>query len=145
MKTPRKIKRIKLALKEQNEPAILLLVTPDPDYKITLKINSALNISLRGSEPLIIDGNNGNELTFSKFTDDKTVHETIFNLISNRSGKNYLLKKLKNVDYVLVIHGPSNYVNLELTINILKDIDSITAVFSIDTKNLIDKNMSYLL
>lgn len=144
MKSPQRVKRIKLTVNEQDEPALLLLVTPDPDYKLTLKINRALNIALKGSDPVHISGTGEKESVFSRFTDDKGSPELIFDLISNKSGNNYLLKKYRNIDYILVLHDQEKSMNFKQISGKLRKIDSVTAVFNVEAKILKDKDLSYI-
>jgi predicted oxidoreductase len=67
-----------------------------------------------------------------------------FNLFSNRSGKSFLLNKLKNIDYVLLIHEPENKAAVESVILCLKELDTINAVFNIEVDNFKDKNLQFL-
>jgi hypothetical protein len=68
----------------------------------------------------------------------------VFNLISNRSGKNFLLNKLKNIDYLLQILISEKEVNLNDITSFLKEIDTVTAVFNIDINTIKDKYLHYL-
>lgn len=145
MNKPAKITRIHLPVNEQDEPLMLGIVTADPDYKLTLKLNKKLNISLKGAVPVRITENVSKELIFSKFSDSKAAPDSIINLYSNRSGNNFLLKKLKNIDYIFLIHDPGkNFITGDLPVK-LREIDTVTAVFNIDQKTLNDKNLRYLI
>ena len=70
--------------------------------------------------------------------------DLMFNLISNRSGKNFLLNKLKNIDYLLQIQVSEKEVNLNIITSNLREIDTVTAVFNIDINTIKDKNLHYL-
>jgi hypothetical protein len=65
--------------------------------------------------------------------------------VSNRSEKNFMLKKLKNIDYLLLLHNPAKDFSPEKVITQLREIDSITGVFNIDIRTLNDKNLKYLI
>ncbi len=145
MKSPRKITRIHLSVNDQDEPLILGVVTSDPDYKLTLKLNAKLRISLKGSSPVRIQENEGKELVFSKFTDDKAAPDSVFHLFSNRIGNSFLIKSLKNIDYILLILDSGKNSSFEKIAGSLRDIDTVTAVFNIEYKSLKDKNLKYLL
>lgn len=144
MKKPSKITRIVLPVNEQDVPAILGLVASDPDYKLTLKLNKKLNISLKGSEPVKITGNETKDLIFSKFMDNETAPDSVLTLYANRMGNNFFLKKLKNIDYILLVYDPGKNFNIEEISSGLREIDTVTAVFNIDHKTLKDKNLKYL-
>jgi hypothetical protein len=144
MKVIQKIKRVQLRI-NQNDGFILLgLVSAEPDYKLSLSINKKFRISLKIISPLKVIDDAGSELSFSRFSDSSGTPDTLFNLISNRSGKSFLLKNLKNVDYIFQIHNTENEFNInQLTVS-LREIDSVNAVFNIDLNTFKDKNLQYL-
>jgi hypothetical protein len=145
MNKPSKITRLHLPVNEQDEPILLGIVATDPDYKLTLKLNKKLNISLKGADPVRITENDSKEHIFSKFSDSRAAPDSVINLYSNRSGNNFLLKKLKNIDYIFLIHDPgNNFITGDLPVK-LREIDTVTAVFNIDQKTLNDKNLKYLI
>lgn len=144
MKSMQKITRIQLSVHDQDEPSMFGIVTPDPDYRLTLKLNSKLNIFLKGSAHVHIPENDGKELIFSKFTDDKAAPDLVYHLFSNRSGNSFLLKTLKNIDYLFLILNSGKNSNIENITASLREIDGVTAVFNIEYKTLKDKNLKYL-
>jgi hypothetical protein len=145
MKNLQKVTRVHLPASDQDLPAVIGLVSPDPDYKLSLKLNTKLNISLKNSDPVTIQDEEDKTYLFSKFSDSSSVPDLFFQLISNRTGKNFLLKKLINIDYLLLIHDPLRTISLEQTILEIREIESITGVFNIDLKTLKDKNLKYLI
>jgi hypothetical protein len=145
MRSSQKITRIRLAVNEQDKPVIFGIVTPDADYKLSLKLNKKLGISLKNTNPVEFQDNEGNESIFSKFADASGAPDSVFQLVSNRSEKNFLLKKLKNIDYLLIIHNPAKTFRSEQVMPQIREIDSITAVFNIEFKTLKDKNLKYLI
>ena len=145
MKNTQKITRIQLPVNDQLMPVILGLVSPDPDYKLSFKLNKKLNISLKNIDPVTIRDEEGKIFQFSKFSDSPQVQDSVFQLISNRTGKNFLLKKLTNIDYLLLLNDPEKNLKPENIISQIREIDSITGVFNIDVKTLKDKNLKYLI
>ncbi|MBK7710141.1 MAG: IPExxxVDY family protein [Bacteroidales bacterium] len=82
---------------------------------------------------------------FSRFSDNRESPDRVFNLISNRSGKQFLIRKLKNIDYILHLHDPDKINNIsQITLN-LREITSITAVFNIDIDSIKDKNLHFVI
>jgi hypothetical protein len=144
MKNLKKIKRIQLSVSEQDFPVVFGIVTPDPDYKLSLKLNKKLNISLRNTNPVEFRDIEGNMFIFSKFADTYTVPDSTFQLVSNRSAKNFLLKKLKNIDYLLIINDPEIKIRSENVLSQIREIESVTGVFKIEFKTLKDRNLKYL-
>jgi hypothetical protein len=144
MKSTQKVTRVKLNIEQNNDYILLGLVTAEPDYKLSLALNKKFRVSLKNISSLRIEGGNESESTFSRFSNHEGKSDLIFNLISNRSGKNYLLNKLKNIDYLLQISDSENEVNLENLTSELRDIDTVTAVFNINLDTIKDKNLHYL-
>jgi hypothetical protein len=144
MRNSQKITRIHLSVNEQDFPVVFGIVTPDPDYKLSFKLNKKLNISLRNTNPVEFRDDESNMFIFSKFADTSGSPDSIFQLVSNRSGKNFLLKKLKNIDYLLIINDPGKNIRPENVLSKLREIESVTGVFNIEFKTLKDRNLKYL-
>ncbi len=140
MNSSQKIKRVQLNVNDQEKPVILGLVSSDPDYKLSIKINGKLRLKLKSSLPLITEDN---DISFSMFSDQESADSAIY-LVSNRAGKNFLLRQLKNIDFIFLIHGESKAGNIDEISSQLRVIDTITAVFIIGSDILKDKNLKYL-
>ena len=144
MKSIQKVKRIQLQINHKENLRLLGLVSSEPDYKLSLNINRKLKISLRNLAPLKIESETGNELTFSRFSDQHGSAGMTHDLFSNRSGKYFLLKKLKNIDYLFLMHDTEDSPNIETITSVMREIDSVNAVFIIDLDHFKDKNLQYL-
>jgi hypothetical protein len=145
MKSSQKITRIQLDVKRIDRFFLYGLVSSDPDYKLSLALNKKMGISLKNSSPLHLPDNTGTELIFSRFSYSNHTDDIVYNLISNRSGKQFLLKKLKNIDYIFQVHY-HDCVNCESKLtSVLKGTESVNAVFIIDTETLNDKNLQYII
>jgi hypothetical protein len=145
MKNQQKIKKIHLPVNDQDKPVIIGIVSPDQDYKLSLKINRKLSFTLRNIKPVEIEDTNGNTLIFSRFAQEGSGNENIIQLISNRSEKSFLLSKLRNIDYIMLVSGLSR---LQLSDNIIpsiREIDSVSGVFRIDLEKILkEKNLGLL-
>lgn len=139
-----KVKRIRLRVNQKIETYLLGIVSAEPDYKLCLAINKTLKINLRNNSPVVIP-NDLSELTFSRFSGSKSHENHPFDFISNRSGKNILIKQYKNIDYFLVIHDPDNESNADVISTDLRNTEHITAVFNLDPEGIRDKNIQYLI
>ncbi len=145
MKSGQKIKKLQLSLNELYDITLLGLVCSDPHYKLSLKINKTLKVSLKSAAPVEIGTESGQNLVFTKFSDTGSFPEIILHLFANRCGTEFLIKKLKNIDYLLVINNQGSNTFPALSLTKLREIDSVTAVFTIDLKSLKDKNQEYLI
>ena len=144
MKRPNKITRVQLNISDEDEFIMLGIVSTDPDYKLSLTLNKKLRLSLKTISPVMFTDESGAELIFSRFSDSAGAPDVIINLVSNRSGKKFLLRKLKNIDFILQLYDPGKSCNLENLILLLREIESVTGVFHLDLKSLKDKNLKYL-
>ncbi len=87
MKITRKVTRVKLQIDQKDDYVLLGLVSSEPDYKLSLTLNKKFGISLKNTISRKVAGDNGSELLFSRFSDNRESPDKVFNLISNRSGK----------------------------------------------------------
>ena len=145
-KLPQKVTKIRLDSPQNEGLTLFGIVSHEPDYKLSLALNQRIGISLKQSDPITIYDDIGNAHSFSRFTTSTTPSDEVaYTLSSNRSGSVFMLKKLKNIDYLFNIHNSGN-INLELKIStILRETENIDAVFPIDMKTFSDKNISYLI
>jgi hypothetical protein len=145
MKSRQKITRVQLKISAAEEYSLLGIVTTEPDYKLSLSLNKKLKISLKNNSPIDIRGHNGAHLNFSRFSDDNGAPDIVYNLISNRSEKDFLLKKLKKIDYFFQVHTPGGDYNTDHLTTSLRGIETITAVFNLNPGEIKDKNLHYLI
>jgi hypothetical protein len=144
MKSIQKVTRVQLKINQEDKFSLLGIVSAEPDYKLSLSINKKLRISLKNISPIKIAGNTGTELAFSRFSNISGSRGSVFTLVSNRSGKYFLLKKLKNVDYVLLVNDSENEYNIDTISSSLREIESLNAVFNVDVNALKDNKLQYL-
>ncbi|MGD0342291.1 MAG: IPExxxVDY family protein [Bacteroidales bacterium] len=145
MKSGAKIKRIQLKDNQISNSALIGIVSTEPDYKLSLALNHKLKISLKNDSPVLIIEASGVEMAFSRFSDTSAAPDISYTLTSNRAGKNSLLKKLKNIDFIFQIHNPGNEDAVRTTSSKLKEMECITAVFRIDPVSVKDKNIQYII
>lgn len=139
-----KITRVQLKVNQNSESILAGIVSAEPHYKLSLSINRKLKISLRSQDPVLVNDEKGTELAFSRFSDMSSSHGPI-ELISNRINKNFLIRKLKNIDYIFHLHGTGDTAAVEKLISLLKGTESVTAVFIIDPKSVNDKNLHHII
>jgi hypothetical protein len=143
LKKSLKITRIELPPDDHGDVSILGIVSSDPHYKLSLGLNRKLGINLKSSDPAVIPDDTGDH-NFTRFSDAGDPGPVV-HLISNRAEKNYLIKKLRNIDYFLVIPDLRIHFEKESIITLIREIDTVTAVFDIDYKSLNDRNKIYLI
>lgn len=145
MKSGAKVKRVQLKDNHAANSAIIGIVTAEPDYKLSLALNRKLKISLRNDTPVTISEDGVNNRSFSRFSDNSGSPLIYYELTSNRTGKNFLLKKLKNIDFIFQVHNPDSVETVRKIAGTLKEIECITAVFQIDPSTIKDKNIHYII
>lgn len=129
-------------IKTEEAPAFLLLgiVSSEPDYRLSVMLNRHLGIDLRKKPVEITEGSGDKTHSYSVFT----TAPLTFSLISNRSMGGTLLKKLKNIDFLLQIHGSQDRKMAGTLAASLRDIPEVTAVFLFDSRDISDKNIALL-
>jgi len=145
MKNTQKIKRIHLPINDQDIPVILGIVSSDQDYKLTLKLNKKLSISLKNADPADVNENDGKTNQFSRFSCTVAGNDTVYQLISNRTDKSFLINKLKNIDYLLLITDAGRSLSYDKIMTSIREIDSVSGVFKISFESISkDKNIGLL-
>jgi len=144
MKVRPKITKFQLDNQKNEIHNFLGIVSAEADYKLSYLLNKKLKLTLKNAKSLEVPGVNGSNLVFSRYSDASESPEIIYNLISNRSDKDYLLKKLKNIDYFFQVHSLGKKCNIEHLTDSLREIEMITAVFRLDPEEIKDKNFNYL-
>lgn len=145
MKKTGKITKVRLEVGPIDDFILLGLVSSEPDYRLSLAINKKLSVSLRNTGPVVCTGEDGGELSFSRFSDKGGEEGLSVNLVSNRSGSAYLIKKLKNIDFLLHIHDSGAETDSGNIAARLRELPSVTGVFSIDPASVKDRNLSLVL
>ena len=143
MKSIQKIKKVQLKSSHEEKFFLLGIVSSEPDYKLSLSINKKFRTSLKNITAVMIT-DKIQEHTFSRFSDNGGSAQVVITLVSNRSGKNFLIKKLKNIDYLLHVYDPENEYSVDRIIAMLREIESVNAVFNIDTNIFKDIKLQYL-
>lgn len=116
------------------------VVSAEPDYRLSVMINRLLGTDLRKCPEDITVKTDSGTRSFSRFSPT----DQAFALVSNRSEGRLLLRKLKNIDYLVVPcrkHGQKETAELAA---LLRTIPEITAVFIFDSRLTADRNLSLL-
>jgi hypothetical protein len=139
-----KITRLQLNDKTDEKFAIIGLVSSEADYKLSLLLNSKLKISLKSNHTLDVKEDDGTSISFSRYSDSSGSPGIIYSLISNKSEKLFLVRKLRNIDYFFQVRFVGNEFDLENLTGTLREVEKITAVFKLDQDLIKDKNFVYL-
>lgn len=132
MKSSGKKTRHKLQLTEDTGILLLGLSTPEPDYRVSLVLNSILKISFRGNKNITINKGTDLECSFSRFSSATEYNDSTFELVSIRNGACLLDKKLAGLDYLLIVRGDDLLSFKEAIVPRIREAGEITAVFVLD-------------
>ena len=136
--------KFKLDFIDDNEDAFYGIVANTLDYKLALAINNKINISLRCSTPIVPSDVDNPDIFFTKFSHKTKNSDMVIDLVSNRIANNYLLKKLKNIDFLFIIHFPESSEFIENCLSGIKEIPDVVSVFQIDISSQKDKRLRLL-
>ncbi|KQB43417.1 hypothetical protein B6A10_01285 [Flavobacterium sp. L1I52] len=154
----------KLSLDEFDEIDYNLIAihTSLDDYRLAYFINQKLPINLAKSEDEVHINVKEGETMFSRFYFYDEENTVSWNLVQNKnevvpdnnfqaqdlfsnteegiSAKAYLLPELKKADYFLKIDNTDDSIDVNTIKTILNTIDNITAVYTVETKQIKSKN-----
>ena len=126
---------------EEIPPFLILgIVSSEPDYRLSVMLNRHLGTDLRKKPEEITEGSGEKTHSYSVFTSAPLT----FSLVSNRSMGGTLIRKLKNIDFLLLIHGAPDRKLAEKLAAEVRNIPEVTAVFLFDSRELSDKNIPLL-
>ena len=136
-----KIRKIQLKVEDDTQCSVYGIVFPEPAYKLCLALNNLLGISLRSDTPVVADDRKGNEIIFARFCDLSAIPWTWTALVSNRSDNTRLVRKLANIDYLLLRFDDTENEcsNNEISESVRKS-EVTNGIFTID-RALIDKDI----
>ena len=143
MKRSQKITRVRLEINHDKEFILLGLVSSEPDYRLSLILNNTLGTSLRHAAPVRVTGDNGSEMSYSRFSGILKSPDQVIDLISNKSGNKILIKKLKNIDFIVQIYSTEEDHDTPGLIKTIREIENITAVFEIEIKDINDRSLKF--
>jgi len=119
--------------------SFLGIVTTEPDYKLSHLLNKRLVISLSHSTDEIVNEPYNENSSFSKFV----TRDRKYALISNKSDQSLFLRKMSKIDFLL-IESPDSNSNINITAELIRKINGITAVFVLNSNEIRDKNIEIL-
>ncbi|MCU0410633.1 MAG: IPExxxVDY family protein [Bacteroidales bacterium] len=137
-----KAKITRHAIIDSGTPDFIFLgiVSAEPDYRLSVMLNRHLAIDLRHSQTDIREVRGKDETTWSRFT---TTPLTL-SLVSNKSRGKILIRKLKNIDYLLVIHNADDGKNAGALAASVRKCPEVTAVFLFESLEIGDRNLPLL-
>ena len=127
-----KKKIIKLSVNRQFQ--LIGIVTNLSSYKLSWLINTNIGFKLTQHHDIIVESKNETQNFPSYVFED--ISGVTYNLISNKTDNCILIKKLKNIDFFIKIEPSLSDNKKNNLIEKLKNINNITSVLEIDTKNL---------
>lgn len=140
MSTGRKITRHTIPGEETQEFFFLGVVSAEPDYRLSVLINRHLGTDLRKCDDEITVQTDSGKHHFTRFT---SVPPEL-SLVANRSEGQILLRKLKKIDFFILICGQAERKKTEELAATLREIPEITAVFVLDSSKISDRNLVLL-
>lgn len=140
MNREKKITRHIIPAHEIPQFLFLGIVSAEPDYRISVMLNRHLGSGLRKCDHDVTAVTEGGENRFSCFVSIMPA----FSLVSNHGEGSTLIRKLRKIDFFLVISGAPDQKRAESLANTVRKIPEITAVFIFNSQTVNDINTSLL-
>jgi len=145
MKTRQKVHKIKLEISSFDGSILFGIVTAEPDYKLSLILNNKLEIALKNYDTLAVKSPANKDVFFPRYSYSSESGDYTATLVTNRKGSFYLVNKLKNIDYLLLIQSPFDEPEDPSILKKLREIPSVTAALIIDPHMINDRNMHHII
>jgi hypothetical protein len=113
--------------------SLIGIASHENDYRLSWAINKTLGLDLKKTEDLTINHPKHKiNIEYSLYNFEDENNYIVYDLISNKSEKGFLVSEMKNIDFILRISGsPDQDLIDDLLIN-LKKIDIVITAFSIN-------------
>ncbi len=132
----------KLIVSSINPYKVLGISSHENDYRLSWALNRKLDLQFRKTDNLLIRSANEGDKEFSVFQSDGNGNLLKLNLISNRCADGFLIREMKNIDFILQIFGDIDQDELDTIAAKLKTINLVSTVFEIIPDNF--KKPEYL-
>lgn len=119
---------------------LICLISSLKDYRLCWHLNRMLNISLTRANDLELNNEKKRQVSFFNlfnYTDE--INFLHYHLISNKSSGAFLLPELKQVDYLLMLRGDAAGETAADTLQQLKSLAGIEALFEANPAELRSK------
>jgi len=140
MNREKKITRHIIPAEDTPQFLFLGIVSAEPDYRISVMLNKHLGAGLRKCDHDVTAVTESGENRFSCFVSDMPA----FSLVSNHGEGSILIRKLRKIDFFLVISGAPDQKRAESLANSIREIPEVTAVFIFNSRTVNDRNVSLL-
>lgn len=122
------------------EFSLICIISSLKDYRLCWAINRALNIQLARQDDLKINNEKKRqEGFFNLFKYEDEINFLHYTLIANKSAGAFLLPEMKQVDYLLMLHGDAAEDAKEELVQQLKNLAGIEALFAANPAELRSK------
>lgn len=138
------VKKNKIAFDADLVCVIIGIVTPLKDYRICWFINQCFLLDLIKTEPVVIENiSEFKQSSFSRFKYEEELTKSVFYVLENKSGGDYLISETRQADYLFIIKGTYYQQHIDKIISKLKEIEEVQAVVQIKQGSI--KNKSNIL
>ena len=133
------MKKLNLKLDPAQEPGMVLIgvSSHENDYKLVWAINNSMKFKFVRISNLSYDNpRNEGFAEFSRFLFDDTDRYIKYLMVSNKSEGDTLFPEIKNIDYLIHVHGELIGRAVSDLVRTLKNLDVITGAYLLDTAKL---------
>jgi hypothetical protein len=136
----KKITQHKLEFEPEFDFMLLGIISSEASYKLSLFMNSACSFRLVRQDDIELKQQKNGSTGFSFFSYEDENTYLKYNLIQNKTGIQYLIPELKNIDYLIQIIGEPSQNDVDTLTEKLKSIPEISGVLKIDPVSLKSRN-----
>lgn len=143
----------KLNNSEQHETLLVAISSQQSGYKLCWALNNCLDISLSDAEDFriehestasLFDPVSAETLSFPSFFYEDESKKTTYRLLYNKHADGYLIRSLKNVDFLLVVNSPKDSINSKMLLDGIKQTGLTLMAFYTDISKLMSKEKKIL-
>jgi hypothetical protein len=120
------------------------IVTQEKYYRLAWLLNQELNLNFCLKEEIIIFQSNIPKAKFTRLDNHDDINKISYHLIENKDEGHFLLPEIKNIDYLLMIRGATEFILPQTLIDNIKKLQEVQLVTSIDLEKLKSKHHLFI-
>ena len=142
----------KLSHREQHETLLVAIASQQNGYRLCWALNNCLNISLSDADDFRVEHENLGELfsaepqtlSFPSFFYEDEENNATYRLLYNKHSDGYLIRSLKNVDFLLVVTAAKDAIDKKRLLEGIRQTELTLMSFFIETQKLMSKERKIL-
>lgn len=138
------MKKLLLDIDFDDDFLLIGIVTQEKYYRIAWLLNQILKSDFSLKDEIVLFQSNLPKAKFTRLDYHDEINKITYHLIENKDESHFLLPEIKNIDYLLMIKGATEFLLLHAIVDKIKKLKEVQLVTSIELKKLKSKHHLFI-